>query len=96
VEKAKVVINRVSFRSFFMALPGFESGVGRGSKGDSISIERGNISNGAWFNSEFRDRDILDLGVHMNLNFKIINQGKQKIIYMLCHCPITLSDSLCR
>jgi hypothetical protein len=63
VENGKVVINLVSFRSFFITLPGLKVVWAGERRRDSISIGRGNISNGAWHNSEFRDRDVSDLRV---------------------------------
>jgi hypothetical protein len=70
VEKGKAVINLVSFRSFFVILPGLKVVWVGDRRRDSISIGRGNISNGAWHNSEFRDRGIPDLGVPHELEFQ--------------------------
>jgi len=70
VEKGKKVINLVSFRSFFMVLPGLKVVWAGDRSRDSISVGGGNISNGAWLNSEFRERDILDLGVSHELELQ--------------------------
>jgi hypothetical protein len=70
VEKGKVVINRVSFHSFFMILPRLKVVWAGDRRRDSISVGRGNISNGAWLNPEFRDRDISDLGVSRELELQ--------------------------
>lgn len=67
VEKGKAVINLVSFSSFFITLPGLKVVWVGDRRRDSISIGRGNISNGAWHNSEFRDRGIPDSGVPREL-----------------------------
>jgi hypothetical protein len=45
---------------------------------DCIGVERRNISNGAWLNSEFRDRDILDLGVSHELELQNNYPRKRK------------------
>lgn len=67
VEKGKAVINLVSFRSFFITLPGLKVVWAGDRRRDSISIGRGNISNGAWHNSEFWGRGIPDSGVPREL-----------------------------
>ena len=70
MEKGKKVINLVSFRSFFMVLPGLKVVWAGDRRRDSNSSERGNISNGAWLNSEFRHRDKSDLGVSYELELQ--------------------------
>jgi hypothetical protein len=90
VEKGKAVINLVSFRSFFVILPGLKVVWVGDRRRDSISIGRGI--------SQMEHGIIRSFGIevyqiwefHMNLNFKMINQGRQKIIHILFHCPMTL------
>jgi hypothetical protein len=96
VEKGKAVINLVYFRSLFITLPGLKVVWAGDRRRDSISIGRGI--------SQMEHGIIRSFGIevyriwesHMNLNFKIIIQGNRKITLVLCHCPMTLSDSSCR